>query len=99
MEVVFDTGSDWLTIDVEGCDSCTDNPYQFTDSTAFEYIGNPDYKFTITTAADGTEIKSLDLDTVDLLAYGSADLYGKKARDQVCLDPPSPSQQSDTETA
>lgn len=65
MEVVYDTGSDWLTIEGHNCKNCGGNTYNTAQSTTF---------------------KLLELEQSVELAYGSADLHGLRAQDQVCIE-------------
>ena len=38
MELVYDTGSDWLTIEGDTCADCGGNRYQHADSNTFAYV-------------------------------------------------------------
>ena len=38
MEVVYDTGSDWLTVEGSNCGACQGNLYSYHDSSSFAYI-------------------------------------------------------------
>jgi len=40
MDVIFDTASDWLTIEGEQCTSCDGNTYEISQSTAAKQIGS-----------------------------------------------------------
>ena len=38
LEVVYDTGSDWLTVEGSNCSECKGNTYKYTDSDSFEFL-------------------------------------------------------------
>ena len=64
MQVIFDTGSDWLVLEAKACSNCLKNSYDAHLSETFERV---------------------DDDLVEHI-YGTAQLYGLDARDDVSLD-------------
>jgi len=40
MDVIFDTASDWLTIEGEQCTSCEGNTYKISESTEANQVGS-----------------------------------------------------------
>mmetsp|Transcript_33820 Transcript_33820/g.44671 ORF Transcript_33820/g.44671 Transcript_33820/m.44671 type:complete len:289 (+) Transcript_33820:339-1205(+) len=64
MEVVYDTGSDWLTIEGDNCRVCKGNTFNHENSASFKFLET---------------VQSTNL------SYGSAELKGLRASDQVCL--------------
>lgn len=38
MEVVYDTGSDWLTVEGSNCDVCQGNTYSYQNSSSFKFL-------------------------------------------------------------
>ena len=38
LEVVYDTGSDWLTIEGSECYRCSGNTFEHRDSSSFQYL-------------------------------------------------------------
>ena len=64
LDVIFDTGSDWLVLEAKECLNCLKNSYDAEKSETFERV---------------------DLDLVEHV-YGTAQLYGFDARDDVSLD-------------
>lgn len=64
VQVIFDTGSDWLVLEAKECSNCLKNSYDAHLSETFERV---------------------DDDLVEHI-YGTAQLYGLDARDDVSLD-------------
>ena len=73
LNVLYDTGSDWLLCEVHTCETCDDSVYNYADETATSFsVVSPEERDTITYGTQTTVEGIAVLDSVCLLDEASS---------------------------